>query len=559
MDIIRKLTFVKVGTVIIYAAFLISSASANTYVAADANIMVTASCSDSDCDYTGDCPESVGDTVTITWSDDTLRDSGVAFPNGNTGTSVLWKAPGGAGDVVITATCNDTGTTKYNDSSQSDQVTVTVVKVDKLQYNDPTSGWTDVTGTLYVHKGGSIEFKAIKSPADASWPSGKPVWGGTSGASGTGETKNVTFNTISSNSTDYKTVTAECGNTVTANVIVCEVEMTDIQFDHDDPASGHNDALNIYDVTAPEWVNGSKNEPAVYIKNTSNIDIKARFSISPAVGPTTKILATTGSSVLGNVNEVSGISFSSGSSGYVRFTAGGSAASTVDESTVQWQWKVKAFGNCSVAEININTSGPHTIYTIYDNPVCSASDFVKDNLDGAVAKAIGESTESGIASTANDNVGDNVYQYGGGCICSDGFQKNFDAAMGSYPSSGDKGMCCCRAEGLDCVLNVLGIGPYTHDYVNERPEPNPKYIYVDHCNICGKDVFRNYWDGFWNNWEGVVKVGGTGSMCYVPANGSISIDEGTYSAIDSAISSDCGYYWQWGRNFGDTCPHLGAP
>lgn len=62
-------------------------------------------------------------------------------------------------------------------------------------------------------------FKAIKDPAGASWPSGKPVWGGSSGASGTGETKNVGFTTLSTSKTDYKTVTAECGNTVTVNVV----------------------------------------------------------------------------------------------------------------------------------------------------------------------------------------------------------------------------------------------------------------------------------------------------------------------------------------------------
>lgn len=95
--------------------------------------------------------------------------------------------------------------------------------------------------------------------------------------------------------------------------------------------------------------------------------------------------------------------------------------------------------------------------------------------------------------------GDNVYE---GCICGSGFLVNFDAAMGRYPSTGDKGMCCCRAEGLDCVLNVLGIGPYTHDYVNENPEPNPQLVYTAHCAICGKDCDRNYWDSLWK----VVKL-----------------------------------------------------
>lgn len=64
-----------------------------------------------------------------------------------------------------------------------------------------------------------VQFRAIKDPAGAPWPAGKPVWGGSSGASGSGETKNVTFNSLSVSKTDYKTVAVECGNTVSVNVV----------------------------------------------------------------------------------------------------------------------------------------------------------------------------------------------------------------------------------------------------------------------------------------------------------------------------------------------------
>jgi len=88
-----------------------------------------------------------------------------------------------------------------------------------------------------------------------------------------------------------------------------------------------------------------------------------------------------------------------------------------------------------------------------------------------------------------------------------------------------------------------------------------KNIYTDYCSICNKDVDRQYWDSFWNGWEGVVKAGNPGSTCYAPANGAISIDEGTYSQIDSAISTDCGYYWRWRgySDFSDKCVYLSAP
>lgn len=121
---------------------------------------------------------------------------------------------GAVADVTVTATLKIGGQTQDTDSD-----TVTVVEVDKVQYQSGES-WVNITDTLYVMQGTTVTFKPVPSPGAASWPSGKPVWGGTAGATGTASTKAVTFNTLSSKLTDFKTVTAECGNTVTVNVIV---------------------------------------------------------------------------------------------------------------------------------------------------------------------------------------------------------------------------------------------------------------------------------------------------------------------------------------------------
>jgi hypothetical protein len=53
-----------------------------------------------------------------------------------------------------------------------------------------------------------------------------PTWGGTAGASGTGATKQITFNTVSQNTTDYKTVIAGNPTAVTVNVVVYELTGT---------------------------------------------------------------------------------------------------------------------------------------------------------------------------------------------------------------------------------------------------------------------------------------------------------------------------------------------
>ena len=99
---------------------------------------------------------------------------------------------------------------------------VEVVGVDRLQYQSG-SNHVDITGTLYVLKGTSITFKAVPSPSDQQFQSGLPVWSGTSGATGSGPTISVTFNTVSSSSSDFKTVTATSGNGMTANIIVFEL------------------------------------------------------------------------------------------------------------------------------------------------------------------------------------------------------------------------------------------------------------------------------------------------------------------------------------------------
>ena len=100
-------------------------------------------------------------------------------------------------------------------------------KVQRIQYQEPgTSNYIDITGTLYVLKETSVNFKAIPNPTNATFPTGQPFWSGTSGATGTGETKSVTFSTVSSSTSDYKTVIASNGTPITVNVIVYELTGT---------------------------------------------------------------------------------------------------------------------------------------------------------------------------------------------------------------------------------------------------------------------------------------------------------------------------------------------
>jgi hypothetical protein len=333
----------------------------------------------------------------------------------------------------------------------------------------------------------------------------------------------------------------------------------------------------IYGITNPLWTRVSNpNSPASLTQNNSFIMLTHFWASSNLTYPTAVYVDVNGTGGR-TFYEDSGVTFSTSWAS----TSGGSTSMNISEIpepnsigtsnfNLTWYYKVPS-GTITWIPM-ASASGPHKIYRVFGENTCPDVNYTAINIKKAVEKVgSGKSTEAEIASSANDNV------YGvckTGCMCktdpSDpnnpycqdlGFQANFDAAMGVLPSTPPKGMCCCRAEGLDCVLNVLGIGPYTHDYVNECAEPNPSgSVYYHDCPTCGVRVFRGYWDSWWNVWEGVVKAGGTGSKCYAPANGAISIDEGTYAQIRSKIISDCGgFHWYNGPLDTDICTHYGAP
>lgn len=472
------------------------------------------------------------------------------------GNLVTWSAPGGspatgtgpsfttkwntAGMKTVTATCGYSSINKY----------VPVMEVSHMKvYPNDYYGWCTIYGgsTITVLKGAKYTFKAIPSPS-GSWPAGEPQWSGL--ASGTGETIDVSFTSSGTHTLTAKCGSADTGKTVTIKVMVPQPD--EVYFVDYSPGEEHD----IYNVVDPVWKRvNNPDDPASYTKN-KHIRIRAKFWAPDTLTYSTQVHVDVSDVEWGLFTEDTSETFWGWPSESTFHNSNGLLSDIIGSTTLNLTWGYKVPSGTNQWITMASNSGPHKVYAVFGAPECGFSNYTKSNVDEAVGKASGESTESSIASKANDTVGDDVYS---GCICGDGFQKNFDAAMDRYPLSGNKGMCCCRAEGLDCVLNVLGIGPYTHDYVNEHPEPNPQNVYYHDCPICGVRVWRKYWDSFWNNWEGVVKAGGSGSTCYAPANGAISIDEGTYSEINSKIAIDCGYYWQKGPLFTDICTHYGPP
>jgi hypothetical protein len=124
----------------------------------------------------------------------------------------------------------------YDDQSRDDDddtVDVAVVGISSLQYQIGSSAWTMVPGTdtgaegvIYVPKGTPINFKAIATPNDGGWPSGKPVWTDATPVENHPDQATRTFGIASANPTDYKAnVSAECGNTKIAHVVVLWLDL----------------------------------------------------------------------------------------------------------------------------------------------------------------------------------------------------------------------------------------------------------------------------------------------------------------------------------------------
>lgn len=202
----------------------ITSPTANPFWAAGSSHTLTCT-TPTDTDQYRDDPEDawqdIPDSVTYYWE----GTSGSFENNNNTGDSVIYICPISPGTNTLTVYADDNYDAEnnyplYEESPTWDEETVTIVTVARIQWYDGGI-WTDVSGApLNVLTGTTVSYKAIPAPAGASWPAGYPVWGGE--ASGTGETKDVTFSTLSTSTSDYKEVKARCGTQpwVTVNAIV---------------------------------------------------------------------------------------------------------------------------------------------------------------------------------------------------------------------------------------------------------------------------------------------------------------------------------------------------
>ena len=149
----------------------------------------------------------------VQWTITTNGISGEAVLSGNSNSATV--TPGTvATNYTIRATAKD-NTNFY------DEVNLSVVGVEKLMYNKSgNSGWSNMPappGLVAVSTGQWLRLKAVKAPANATWPAGKPVW------------SNVLYSIgdlayFSTNTPGVYSISAECGNTVTGLVAAVKLE-----------------------------------------------------------------------------------------------------------------------------------------------------------------------------------------------------------------------------------------------------------------------------------------------------------------------------------------------
>ncbi len=180
-----------------------------------------------------------------------------------------------------------------------------------------------------------------------------------------------------------------------------EVEVREVEFDHKTPiATGssvdirHDSAT---DVQTPEWtiLSTPRNEPVVYVQGQP-IQIKARFRSAPGI--TSADIRATGSDTAFDLPPQT-VTFANGLSPWTTYVAVGTVPSRAPEKFgLELQWKMSNINGGGSAEVDINKSGRHPIYIVYDVPVFpldkgsnTREPWMHEVLDKAVTYAAGAS------------------------------------------------------------------------------------------------------------------------------------------------------------------------
>jgi hypothetical protein len=442
---------------------------------------------------------------------------GASFPEGEPTWQVLIKPPGSS--PTLTPPHGNTTTTLSGLSLPGyyfvkakcctgigDVIPVIAVDVGSIEINYSGSNWDDVTDqNIVVLKGTKYDFKAIKTPAGASWPSGPPVWSGA--ASGTGETINVTFATVGS-----QTLTAKCCSESTGKQVTIEVkEPTPYQIgfggDHtlykaptgwDGWADGVDPSGEITDPVYDS--DTSDNCDVCVTKNSGSVSLtNVKLKVDEALTYTTQIdIDTTGTE---DWDESTGVSFSGTTSTATTLSITGNIIDEVKRynATFQTTWKYKVPSGTdtwyTIGTVN------HTVYVTYGAPeeggAAAGVNLTVQRIDKLCEWADGESTRQGVADKINDNLS----------LPFEGAATHDDWGL-MCTSCGLKGECDEHAAFMVRCLDLIGVSDSVayETYASDDTTVTNK----DDKYVSGDKYYLKYdADGDHevdNNFEGSVKV-----------------------------------------------------
>jgi hypothetical protein len=283
-------------------------------------------------------------------------------------------------------------------SSSYDYCYIAVVSVDEIAIGYSPLHWDNVAGdTITLLKGTKYTFLAIPNPYGVSWPSNQPTWSGC--ASGTGDSKEVSFNYCVGTYLTVKCGSYDDGKTVYINVVAPEPNQITFL-----PVTT-GDQHPIYGITMndPIWKQVSNPDyPACYTKGKP-MRVKAKFWASDSLTYATPVIVGISSSW--GFADYNLTSFSCWPSDSTFHNSSNNLNNWVGHANISLTWQYKVPGGASpdtwitmVDDSNNPIITTHKIYKLLGAPTAPMATPWRDVLEIACNAANGASvtTESDV-------------------------------------------------------------------------------------------------------------------------------------------------------------------
>ncbi len=289
------------------------------------------------------------------------------------------------------------------------------------------------------------------------------------------------------------------------------VDIIGIKFDYDHNSHTY-DAIDIKvnnstDIPVPEWANaGQTNAKIAYIKKKSNRKIKAKFYCNRTGTYGIKAIVIDGTGI-GDLPKQNVYFGSNHQSSYITFTANGSTPTSVGIRSFRWDWYVEYDEEQEKAQkttqtLWIETTGPHTYYTLLAAPQSPMSEPWTEVLDYSCDWARNKSSTSSALSELVEELYNYGVTYDGGSHYTRNSYTNLDLTnlLNDLPNPSSVEMDCRDFSNfIQVLLNSIG-GQCQYNRIDRTSYP---YFfttnYILPANGNWGTVNWNYHQVGWNN------------------------------------------------------------